>query len=52
LNPSTQGPAWLNGGSAGPEGSILALVLLIAMSVLFALLYRKARQPVLVVTSG
>lgn len=50
LNPQIQGPAWLNGGSTGPEGSILALVLLTAMSILFVLLYKRSREPVLVVT--
>jgi uncharacterized protein len=52
LNPYIQGPEWLNGGSVGPEGSILTLVLLVAMSVLFALLYRRSKRPVLVVTRG
>ena len=50
LNPETQGPAWLNGGTVGPEGSFLTLVLLVTMSVLFVLLYRRSREPALVVT--
>lgn len=50
LDPHTQGAAWLNGGSVGPEGSILTLVLMIAMSVLFVFLYRRSREPVLVVS--
>ena len=50
LEPHLQGPAWLNGGTVGPEGSIVCLVLVVGMSILFALLYRKAREPVLVVT--
>jgi|SRR5579863_1561885 len=45
LNPQIQGPAWLNGGTAGPEGSILCLVLMVAMSIFFALLYKRSREP-------
>ncbi|HEY6253850.1 MAG TPA: CPBP family intramembrane glutamic endopeptidase, partial [Candidatus Angelobacter sp.] len=52
LNPQIQGPAWLNGGSVGPEGSILALALLVVMTVLFALFYKRAREPVLVITKN
>ena len=52
LNPQTPGPAWLNGGTVGPEGSILVLVLLIVMSVLFAVLYKRSRKPVLVITKN
>jgi membrane protease YdiL (CAAX protease family) len=50
LNPHIQGPAWLNGGSVGPEGSILTLALLAVMSVWFALLYKRSKEPVLVLT--
>lgn len=50
LDPHTQGEAWLNGGSVGPEGSVLTLVLMITMSVLFVFLYRRSREPALVVT--
>ena len=50
LNPQTRGSAWLNGGSVGPEGSILTLILMIAMSLLFVLLYRRLREPALVVS--
>lgn len=49
LNPHLQGRGWLNGGSVGPEGSILCLVLMVVLSVLFVRLYRKPRAPVLVV---
>ena len=28
LNPSFQGPAWLTGGSVGPEGSVLVFVVI------------------------
>jgi membrane protease YdiL (CAAX protease family) len=52
LNPHIQGPAWLNGGSVGPEGSILCLALMVILSVLLVRLYKRSRDPVLVVTSG
>lgn len=52
LNPHTQGPAWLTGGSVGPEGSVLTLVLLMLMSILFVLLYRRRKRPALVVTQA
>lgn len=41
LNSEYHGPEWLSGGRAGPEGSVLVLILLIAMSALFAALYRE-----------
>jgi membrane protease YdiL (CAAX protease family) len=40
LNPRIGEPEWLSGGSVGPEGSVLVLVLLVMMSVLFVALYR------------
>lgn len=52
LNPHIQGPAWLSGGNVGPEGSILCLVLMVMMALLFARIYKRARAPVLVITSG
>lgn len=48
LNPHVQGPAWLNGGSVGPEGSILCLALMVIMAVLFAVFYRQSKRPTLV----
>jgi len=48
----TQGPEWLTGGSVGPEGSVVTLVLWALMAVLFLALYRKRREPVLVITEG
>lgn len=48
LNPHVQGPSWLNGGSVGPEGSILCLVLMVAMALLFARFYSQPRKPLLV----
>jgi uncharacterized protein len=46
------GPDWLTGGSVGPEGSVVTLVLWILMTVVFLLRYRKRREPVLVITEG
>jgi uncharacterized protein len=43
LNPHLAGPDWLSGGSVGPEGSVLTLVLLALMMVLFLVLYRPKR---------
>jgi len=50
LQPSFHGPAWLTGGSVGPEGSVVTLVLWGMMIVLFALVYRR-RGPALVVVT-
>lgn len=52
LTPHTHGPEWLTGGSVGPEGSVLTLVLLTLMAVLFALVYRRRKRPALVVTQA
>jgi membrane protease YdiL (CAAX protease family) len=53
FNPhQTQGPDWLTGGSVGPEGSVVTLILWVLMTVLFLALYRKRREPVLVITEG
>lgn len=35
LSPSSQGPAWLSGGSVGPEGSVLVFAVIAVMFVLF-----------------
>ena len=48
LNPQSQGPAWLSGGTVGPEGSVVTLVLWMLMIALFVVLYRR-RGPALVV---
>ncbi|MGZ4873168.1 MAG: CPBP family intramembrane glutamic endopeptidase [Candidatus Angelobacter sp.] len=48
----SQGPDWLTGGSVGPEGSVVTLILWVLMAVLFLALYRKRREPVLVITEG
>jgi uncharacterized protein len=42
---SVRGPAWLTGGTAGPEGSILELGVLALLFVLFDGLYRREREP-------
>jgi membrane protease YdiL (CAAX protease family) len=51
LNPSQSGPAWLSGGSVGPEGSVLTLILWAVMFALFLLIYRKRHQSGLVVST-
>jgi membrane protease YdiL (CAAX protease family) len=50
LSPSFHGPIWLTGGSVGPEGSIVTLILWIVMMLIVYLVYRKPRKPALVVT--
>jgi membrane protease YdiL (CAAX protease family) len=53
LNPHlAQGPDWLTGGTVGPEGSVLTLIFWVLMTVLFLTLYRKRREPALVITEG
>jgi membrane protease YdiL (CAAX protease family) len=43
---SISGPAWLSGGSVGPEGSVLCTVLLVTLSLLIAWLFPTAKFPV------
>jgi membrane protease YdiL (CAAX protease family) len=51
LNPHvSQGPDWLTGGSVGPEGSVVTLLLWGLLTVFFVVRYR-ARGPALVVTA-
>ena len=45
LNPSQSGPEWLSGGSVGPEGSVLTLILWALMFVAFLLIYKPAPEP-------
>lgn len=52
LNPTFHGPVWLTGGSVGPEGSIVTLVLWSLLTLIVYLVYRKPRQPALVLESG
>lgn len=50
LNPHvSQGPDWLTGGTVGPEGSAVALILWGFLTIFFVLRYRP-RGPALVVT--
>jgi hypothetical protein len=46
-----QGPDWLTGGSVGPEGSVITLILWVLMTVLFLRLYRKRREPALMIVA-
>ncbi|MFI5104001.1 MAG: CPBP family intramembrane glutamic endopeptidase [Terriglobales bacterium] len=52
LNPHSTGPDWLSGGSVGPEGSALTLLLLTVMTVLFLAMHRSPREPVAMTTSA
>ena len=45
LNSSVQGPNWLTGGSAGPEGSIYAIGILFVCAALIHLRFPKAIYP-------
>jgi membrane protease YdiL (CAAX protease family) len=45
LSPHLAGPDWLSGGSVGPEGSALALLILTLMSIAAWLLYRPTKEP-------
>ena len=52
LNPHVRSgvPDWLSGGSVGPEGSVLTLILWGLMFLLFLVIYRKRKAPALTVT--
>jgi membrane protease YdiL (CAAX protease family) len=45
LNTSVQGPRWLTGGSAGPEGSVLAVFVLLVCAFLIHWRFPKAVYP-------
>jgi membrane protease YdiL (CAAX protease family) len=45
LNTSAQGPAWLTGASAGPEGSILAILALLLCALLLHFRFPHALYP-------
>jgi membrane protease YdiL (CAAX protease family) len=45
LNSSLQGPAWLTGGTVGPEGSIMAFVVVGVAAVVFARVYPAVAAP-------
>jgi len=53
LNPHLgQGPAWLTGGTVGPEGSVVTLVLWAIMTIAFIRLYPKRNEKVLMITEA
>jgi membrane protease YdiL (CAAX protease family) len=52
LNPHIQGPDWLSGGSVGPEGSVLTLILWALMTVALLVFYPSRRERSLVATSA
>ena len=53
LNSYIAGPDWLSGGSVGPEGSLLTLILMLLMtSLAYFLLRRPSRKPALMITPG
>jgi len=53
LNPHvSQGPDWLTGGTVGPEGSVVTLILWAIMTIAFVRLYQKRNQPVLMITEA
>jgi membrane protease YdiL (CAAX protease family) len=52
LEPHFQGPAWLTGGSVGPEGSVFTLILWALMTIGFLLFYRNKREKGLVITEA
>jgi uncharacterized protein len=45
LNTSVQGPKWLTGGSAGPEGSVIAFLVLLLCALLVHLRFPKVVYP-------
>jgi len=45
LNSSVQGPKWLTGGSAGPEGSVVAFAVVLLCALLVHLRFPKAVYP-------
>ena len=45
LNTSSHGPDWLTGGSAGPEGSVIALIVLLFAALLIHFRFPKAIYP-------
>jgi len=50
LSPHIQGPAWLSGGTVGPEGSIVTLMVLVLSTAGFWIFYRERRKPVVLVS--
>jgi membrane protease YdiL (CAAX protease family) len=53
LNPHvSQGPDWLTGGTVGPEGSVVTLIVWAILAIAFLKLYSKRNEPVLVITEA
>lgn len=46
FNSSLQGPAWLTGGSVGPEGSVVVFAVIVAMWVIFERIYPEVKYQV------
>ena len=47
LNPSSSGAAWLSGGTAGPEGSVLCTLLIVVVWLICAAWLREIKYPVI-----
>jgi membrane protease YdiL (CAAX protease family) len=45
LAPIASGPAWLSGGSVGPEGSWICTLVIVVVGVAFAALWRETKYP-------
>jgi membrane protease YdiL (CAAX protease family) len=53
LNPHVgQAPDWLTGGTVGPEGSVVTLILWAILAIAFVKLYSKRNEPVLLITEA
>ena len=52
FNPHIQGPDWLSGGTVGPEGSIVVLILWALMTIAFLILYKPRSQAVSTISSA
>jgi hypothetical protein len=50
LSSSFHGPAWLTGGSVGPEGSVLVFVMIAGLWIAFDRTYHEVRYPGLAVS--
>jgi len=45
LRSTLHGPAWITGGTVGPEGSVLLLVVMVLVWIAFDRIYRTAKYP-------
>ncbi len=52
LNPGFSGPAWLTGGSVGPEASLLCVLLIGGMCLICAAWFREIKYPAPVASPG